>query len=194
MRSTFAAWLLVLAATPIALKLSGASVIVIERAHQLFEIAGAPRAIAILLLGLLLFLASTWKQLVQSLYIGMSGREWLVKTSVFLTLLFIAIIGTFSFRAGTLLWHGLPWIAAALVCLKIALAAWIAIRLRESDRTLIIGAVCWNLAVFALFGLLVWIFPELLVRRYLLALIAILEVPLVRVSAAPLALAWNRHR
>jgi len=30
--------------------------------------------------------------------------------------------------------------------------------------------------------------------RYLLALVAILAIPLARVSAAPLALAWNRHR
>jgi len=33
-----------------------------------------------------------------------------------------------------------------------------------------------------------------LVPRYFLALLAILAIPLARVSAAPLALAWNRHR
>jgi hypothetical protein len=33
-----------------------------------------------------------------------------------------------------------------------------------------------------------------LVGRHLFLLIAILAVPLVRISAAPLALAWNRHR
>jgi len=63
-----------------------------------------------------------------------------------------------------------------------------------SDRTLVIGAVCWDVAVFALYALLVWILPTLLFRGYLLALLAILAIPLARLSAAPLALAWNRHR
>jgi len=48
--------------------------------------------------------------------------------------------------------------------------------------------------VFALYGLLVWITPAVLFRRHALALLAILAVPLARVAAAPLALAWNRHR
>ena len=39
-----------------------------------------------------------------------------------------------------------------------------------------------------------WLVPTLLLPTYLLALIAVLGVPLVRLSAAPLAVAWNRHR
>ena len=46
----------------------------------------------------------------------------------------------------------------------------------------------------ALYGLLVWIVPAMLIRGYLLALVAILVMPLARVAAAPLALAWNRQR
>ena len=96
------------------------------------------------------------------------------------------------------LWNALPSIAAVLAVFKISIAAWIAVRLRDgrlvSDRALFIGALCWNAAVFALYGLLVWILPTLLFRTYLLALLAILAVPLARISAAPLALAWNRHR
>jgi hypothetical protein len=48
--------------------------------------------------------------------------------------------------------------------------------------------------VLALYSVLVWFFSTPFVARYLLALIAILAVPLARPSAAPLALAWNRHR
>jgi hypothetical protein len=96
------------------------------------------------------------------------------------------------------LWNALPWIAAVLVCIKVSAAAWIAIRLRDnrllSDRTLVLGAACWDVSVFALYGLLVWLTPALLFRSYLLALVAILAVPLARLSGAPLALAWNRHR
>jgi hypothetical protein len=203
-RSTLAAWLLVIVALPAALNLSGTMPLVVDWTHHLIDAAGTPRAVAIVLLGFTGLLATTWKQLVQSLYIGMSGREWAVKASVFLALSFLAVIlplGHWVLRnrvAMAALWNALPWLAAILVCLKLSAAVWIAMRLRDRrllrDRTLVLGAVCWDVAVFALYGLLVWIVPGLLVRRYFLALVAILFVPLVRLSAAPLALAWNRHR
>jgi hypothetical protein len=202
--STLVAWLLVLVAIPLALTLSGTSPVVIERARRLIEVVGTPRAVAIVVLGLTALISSTWKQLVQSLCIGLSGREWLVKASVFGALSVLAIAGPLALwivgnkYAMGVLWNALPWIAAVLVCFKVSAAAWIAIRLRDSrllsDRTLVLGAACWDVSVFALYGLLVWLTPALLFRSYLLALVAILEVPLARLSAAPLALAWNRHR
>ena len=203
-RSTLAAWLLVIVAMPLGLRLSGTSPMVMEWMRHLIEVLGTPRAMAIGLLGLTAFVASTWKQLVQSLYIGMSGREWVVKASVFVTLSFFAIVGPSALwivrnrDVMAALWNAFPWILAVLVCLKISAAVWIAMRLHDSrlfsDRTLVIGAACWDVMVFALYGLLAWIFPALLIRRYFLALVAILAIPLVRLSAAPLALTWNRHR
>jgi hypothetical protein len=74
----------------------------------------------------------------------------------------------------------------------------VAVRLHASrlvsDRTLILGVLFWDVAVLALFGLLLWLVPPLLYRVYGLAVVAILVIPLARVSAAPLALSWNRHR
>jgi hypothetical protein len=202
--SAVAAWLLVIVAIPIAVRLSGTLPLVIEWMHRLVEIAGRPRAIVFALLMLVGLVASTWKQLVQSLYIGMSGREWLVKTSVFVALAFLSVIvplANWVFHSRILmamLWNVLPWILAILVCFKLSAAVWIAMRLHDSrllsDRAILIGAICWDVVVFALFSLFVWLVPSLLFRGYFLALIAILAVPLVRVSAAPLALAWNRHR
>ena len=97
-----------------------------------------------------------------------------------------------------LLFTNFPLIAAVLILLKLSAAVWIAVRLHDkrllSGRTLVIGAVCWDVAVFALYGVLVWIVPLVLIPNYVLALVAILEVPLARLAAAPLALAWNRHR
>ena len=202
--STLAAWLLVLVAIPIALRWSGTSPMVIDWKRQLIEAVRTPRAAAIVLLGVLALLAATWKQLVQGLYISMSGREWIVKSSVFLALAFLTgivplahwIVGSRVVMAA--LWTALPWIAALLVCFKITAAAWIAMRLHDnrllSDRTLLIGAACWDVIVFALYGVLVWLVPRVLLPAYFLALIAVLGVPLVRLSATPLALAWNRHR
>jgi hypothetical protein len=202
--STLAAWLLVLVAIAIALRFSRTLPTVLEWNRDLVDFFRVPRVVAIVLLGLFALLASTWKQLVQTLFIGMSGRESLVKASVFAALALVTIALPFghwlmsSKPAMAMLWTMFPWIAAVLVCIKISASVWIAMRLRDhrlvSDRALIVGALCWDGLVFALFGLLVWIVPTLLIHGYQLALVAILEVPLVRLSAAPLALAWNRHR
>jgi hypothetical protein len=123
---------------------------------------------------------------------------------VFLTLSFLAVILPLAHwilsnrRAMAVLWNAFPWILAVLVCLKLSAAAWIAMRLHHrrllSDRTLVIGAAGWDVMVFTLYGLLTWIFPAMLIRHHVLALVAILAIPLARLSAAPLALAWNRHR
>lgn len=202
--STVAAWLLVIVAVPVALRFSGTAPYVIERAHAAVQVLGVPRAVALALFGFIALTASTWKRLVQSLYIGMTGREWLVKAAVFGALSFLAIVAPVAHwifthtRVMAAMWNGFPWIAAGLVCVKIAAAAFVAVRLYDrrllSDRTLLVGATSWTVAVFVLYGVLEWIFPEMLIRHYVLALIAILEVPLARLGAAPLALAWNRHR
>ena len=204
MLSTVIAWVPVMVAIPLALKLSGASPIVNEWMRNLVDVFGMPRAVVIVLLGFAALLASTWKQLVQSLYISMSGREWLLKASVFLPLALLAIafpLGYWVLRSKVVmaaLWNSFSWILALLVCFKLSAAAWIAMRLRDrrlfSDRTLILGAAAWDVAVFALFGLFRWLVPGILFHNYFLALVAILAIPLARLSAAPLALAWNRHR
>ncbi len=202
--STLAAWLLVLVATPVALMLSGTSPTVIERVRQGLEAFGVVRAIAIVLLAFAALLLVTWKQLVLSLSIGMTGREWAVKASVFLALSLLAIALPLVHwilsdrRAIVATWTALPWMLAVVACLRVAAAAWIAMRLHDlrllTGRKILLGAISWDVAVVALYFLLVWLTPSLLFRAYFLALVAILEVPLVRLSAAPLALAWNRHR
>jgi polyhydroxybutyrate depolymerase len=203
--STLVTWVLVLVAVPLALRLSGTWSVVIDGVHEVIEIVGTPRAVAIGLLGLTALVASTWKQLVRSLYIGMSGRAWLVKGSVFVGLVFLTALVPLIPSVGrngeaiVALWRALPWILAVLACLKVSAATWIAGRLHDSrllsDRTLVAGAACWLVAVLALFGLFMWLtdFPPSL-PRYLFALVAIVTVPFARLSAAPLALAWNRHR
>jgi hypothetical protein len=202
--STLAAWLLVLGAIPLGLTLSGTWPVVIERARQGIETVGTPRAIVFGLLGVSGLLASTWKQLVQNLCIGLTGRAWVIKASVFLSLSLLTLLGPIAQwihddrDVQAWLWDALLWIPAVLVGCKMAAAALIATRLWQSrligDRTLITGAAGWLVAVLALYGLLVWLVATPLFPRYLLALVAILAIPLVRPAAAPLALAWNRHR
>jgi hypothetical protein len=202
-RSTIAAWLLVLIAIPLALELSGTSAVALDRLHRLSQIVGMPRAVVVLLLLLSGCIASTWKHLVQSLYIGLTGRASLIKGSVLLVLGFFFLFGPFaewiidSHRLGEL-WSALPLIFAILVGLKMIAATWIVVHLYHSrlltDRTLVTGAACWSVAVLALYGVLVWLLDTPHIPHYLLLLLAILAIPLARLSAAPLALASNRHR
>lgn len=204
LRSTLATWLLVAVAIPLALWLSGTAPLVIERQRRVAEAIGTPRAAAWTLLFLAALMASTWKQLVQGLFIGMSGREWAVKASVFGTLALLALAGPFlrwigddrSARAA--LWHAIPWILAVLAGVKLTTAFWIAVRLYDSgalgERILVAGAATWCACALALYAFLVWLLSPLFARGWFVALVAILMVPLARISAAPLALAWNRHR
>ena len=204
MWSTLAAWLVVLVATPLALEWSGTWSVVTERVRRMNDAFGTPRAATVVLLILAGFIVATWKQLVQSLHIGLTGRAWIVKGSVVLTLTLLILLGPIVEwiidrpSVQRTLWNALPLILAVLVAIKMSAAAWIATRLDRGrllgDRALVLGAACWCAAVLALYGVFVWFFSTPFVAHYLLALIAILAVPLARLSAAPLALAWNRHR
>ena len=139
----------------------------------------------------------------QTLCIGLTGRAWLIKGSIFVTLTILILVGPIAewvIETGRLgrLWSALPLIFMLLVSVKMAAVVWVATRLHRgrlvSDRTLLIGAGCWCVAVFALYGVLVWMLDTPHVPHYLLMLLAILAIPLARLSLAPLALAWNRHR
>ena len=204
MRSTLVAWLLVLVAVPLALAWSGTWPAVIERAHKVVGVFGMPRAIVLAVLALAALMATTWKQLVQGLCIGLTGRAWIIRSSVIAVLALLVVIGPLaqwiedSKVVQARVWSAIPSVLALLVVLKMVAATWVAARLTGSgllsDRTLVTGAAMWVLMVFSLYGVLGWLVSGPLIPRYFLMLIAILFVPLVRVSAAPLALDWNRHR
>jgi hypothetical protein len=165
---------------------------------------GYARTIVLALMILAALLASTWKQLVQGLCIGLTGRAWLIKSSVFLRLSILIVVIPLAERALTFqgvgtVWSVMPWILAALVITKTCAAAGVATLLFRrrlvDDRALIVGAAGWTASVLLAYGILVWLVatPEF-VPRYGAALVAILLIPLVRPAAVPLALAWNRGR
>jgi uncharacterized membrane protein len=88
--------------------------------------------------------------------------------------------------------------SGVLAAIKMALGSWIVFRLHQrgivSDRVLLIGAAAWLLAVMSLYGVIAWFFDTRLLPHDFFWSVAILCVPLARLSAAPLALTWNRHR
>jgi hypothetical protein len=202
--STLVAWMLVLVLCAVALAMSGTMAVVVDKVGGFFEFARPLRAAAVIALLGAALVASTWKNLVQSLCIGLTGRVWLMRSSVLLVFILLVAIGpalsafSRSEAARFFVWDNLPWIIAGLVCAKLLAAAWIAIRLHEdgvlSDGALMAGAAAWLAAVVVLYGFLEWLAAAPIFPFYFLAGIAILAVPLARVSTAPLALAWSRHR
>jgi hypothetical protein len=202
-RSVSVTWVLVLLTMAIALTLSGTSALVLERLRRLSEIVGTPRTVVVVLLLVGGCIAATWTQLVQGLYVGLTGRASLIKGSVVLVLGFFFLFGPFvewivdSGRLGEV-WSALPLVFAILVTVKMVAAVWSLVRLYRgrllSDRALVLGAGLWCVAVFALYAVLVWLLGTPHIPHYLMMLLAILAIPLARLSAAPLALAWNRHR
>ena len=178
--------------------------VVVKELRALFDFAGAFRGTAVLAFPLAALVASTWKGLVQSLCIGLTGRMWLIRSSVlFVFALLVAIwplLYAFarSEAAKFFVWDNLPWIVAGLVCAKLAAASWIAVRLHAgrivSDALLVMGATTWLAAVAALYAFLEWLAGAPMYPFYFVAGIAILAIPLARVSGAPLALAGSRHR
>jgi polyhydroxybutyrate depolymerase len=202
--STLFAWLLVLVAIPLGLTVSGTWPIVVERARRLTEFFGAPRAVVFALLCLLGLLATTWKQLVQGLAIGLTGREGLIKSSVLVRLWSLVLIGLVAYEFSlnrdfrVFVWNAVPWLPAVPVFIKMCAAAWIAARLHRhrllGDRALVAGAAAWVAVVLAVYGVLTWMLDTPHVGSFFLMLLAILAVPLARPSAVLLALASNRHR
>ncbi len=202
--STLATWGLVLFAIPIGLKVSGTLPVVIDGMSQIIEIFEPPRALAVALLIVAGLMTWTWRRLVQRLCIGLTGRERLIKGTSFLSLSFLVVLIPIlqwlhdDSAARGAIWNGFPWIVGFLACARACAAAWIAVRLHDarllSDLSLLSGTTLWLAAVLALWGVLIWLFTSPYMARYVLLLIAVLGVPLSRLSAAPLALAWNRHR
>ena len=95
-RSTAFAWLLVLVALPLALRSSGTDAVVLDHWRRFSAIVGTPRAVVLLLLVLWGFIALTWTMLVQSLYIGLTGRGAVINGSVVLVLGFFFLFGPFA--------------------------------------------------------------------------------------------------
>jgi polyhydroxybutyrate depolymerase len=202
--STLIAWLLVLLAIPLGLTVSGSWPVVLEKARGWTDFFGTPRAVVVALLGFLGLLATTWKQLVQGLSIGLTGREGLIKSSVLIRLSSLVLVGLIAHAlnvnrdARIFLWNALPWIPTVAVLFKMCAAAWIATRLCRDrllgDRALVTGAAAWLAVVLAVYGVLAWIVDTPNSAHFFLMLLAILAVPLARPSAVLLALASNRHR
>jgi hypothetical protein len=202
--SALAAWLIVAVALPLALTWAEAWEPVTTIARHASDAVGRERAVTLGALVVVLLIGATWKQLVQGFYIAMSGRDWAVKGTAFAAL---ALVGVGVLALGWILdsrhriavaWSVIPWLMVALVVVKLFLAVRVmhqgTARGLFTRRQLVVGALAWDICVLALYGVLAFLLPAILFRRHLLLVFAMLVVPFVRLAAAPLAVARNRHR
>lgn len=204
--SMLIAWLLVFLTVPVALVLSDTWPVVATAAGRVSDAFGTARGVVLLCLVLAGMMAATWKLLVQSLFVGLSGRAWLVRLYIGLALaVLVAVVPLYfwileSTVLGALISSATPWrwALAVLIGLKLVVASWAVLRLQHANLlggdVLLRGAALWSMMVFALFGVFVWILTTPQMPSDILMAVAILAVPLVRLSTAPLALDWNRHR
>src|SRR6185436_17560358 len=133
--STLLTWALVIVAIPLGLVWSGTWPFVSERARYFASYWGTERAIVLLVLVLLICMLSTWRQMVQSLYIGLSGREWLVRGSVAIGFALLSLVAPFVIwvvetpAAIRFLLEHFKGLLALLAIVKMAVAAWVTVRL-----------------------------------------------------------------
>jgi hypothetical protein len=146
----------------------------------------------------------TWRLLVDNLWIGLTGRAWIARGSLLvggLALTALALLAARFMSDPALahqVWEVLPWWAGVAALVKLLAAAWAGRALLRRGlierRALLRLLGVWAVTALGLFGLArgTVLFDD--VPLSLLASGAVLIVPLVRLAAAPLALAWNRHR
>ena len=149
--------------------------------------------------------ALTWKRVVDQLWIGLTGRQWVV---VIATLCFpagltvLAVFGSWlvdrpAAREACL--EAAPAIILVLLLLKLAAGVLVAraiLRRRlVAPGTVGFFAAAWLVGAAVLFALVYRLTPPEPFSPFGAACAAVLlGLPLVRLALAPLALDWNRHR
>jgi hypothetical protein len=203
-RTTLRTWGLVLALIAVGLFASGSHRLLGSMVSAWLDARSAAEVIVALAVLAVLLVLMTWKRLVESLMLELIGREWVVKVMVFAGLfvgmnlgvlaLLVFVNPDYHGRA----WAAMPWVVNILAGLKLILGTVVIWALRRkrlvADRTLLILGGGWLAAFAILFGTLTWLVPADVAPAYTLAPGLLLLLPLARLSAMPLALAWNRHR
>ena len=170
----------------------------------------APGGMGAILIGclpvMLLLILVTWKNLLGGLAAALTGRQWVITVfnlwrALFYTGLLALILAAkdyADFRA--VLLHWLPWLLAACLASKIALAA-VAFAGGLRRNALTVAAIGWIAGAWVAGGLFLAAYSGLvcgaLNRLELWLWIAptgFLILPLADAAIAPLSLAWNRHR
>jgi hypothetical protein len=202
--STLAAWLILAVEVFLAVLLS----------DRLDEVAGwwqqavheyhPVKVVAGMLASAVLLVVWTWKRMVDSLFLGLTGRKWVIQGTIFVSMTgFCLLCGL----AGWIYRHpethetfrsALPWLLGLWLLCKLLASAWALRRgLRQgllAPRLVKSWLLAWLLLAAALIGVLAWVVPPNLVPTYQISFAVVLVLPMTHLAATPLALAWSRHR
>jgi len=155
-------------------------------------------------LGVVLLIVGTWRPMVANMFFGLAGRNWLNVVAAFVMgLPLVAIIPVACWVVMHPEYHGallaaVPCVLATAAGLKLLVGAWslraLARRRLIARRLLARLVAAWVLVAVSLVAILMGLVPRRLAPWDLIASCVVLALPLVRLTWAPLALAWNRHR
>jgi hypothetical protein len=216
--ATLAAWALVILAAAVGMVTTGAYADVPGLWERLLQGNDVWKIAATALLAAAGLFLITWKMLINNLFITLTGRAWIERgiglaIGIGLPLAFIVSsywVGDYPGFAEALrewlkqpefleaLRNKLTWGAGGIVLLKLTAGAVVLRALVHrgllEERTMAKLLALWLLLAGGLFTLAFAVVPGAIVPVPLLACGVVLTLPLARVAAAPLALAWNRHR
>jgi hypothetical protein len=197
-------WGMALAAVVLFVLLTGSWGELAGQWNVLTKAFSAVQKAAMVTLGVVLLLAATWKPMIANMFLGLAGRNWVWTVGTFVMsswLMGFILIGCWVSTHPEYhddLLAALPWTMGLAAALKLLLGVWLVrvvirrqlIQWRLMERLL----ATWLLTAAGLTGLLCWLVPQSLAPWPLVTACVVLALPLVRISLAPLALAWNRHR
>jgi hypothetical protein len=203
-KSALIAWAIVMVATPLAVVVTGNQEEVAgwwQRAleeHHPLKIAAGMAGAAILLV------VVTWKRLVDALFLGLTGRKWVIQLSLIAGAIVFCVfcaVGVWIHRHPEY-WENirtvLPWVLGLLILCRLFVASWalhnVVRRHLMEGKTVRRWLIAWLLVAAALFGLLAYAVPTEIVPLHYVAFAVVLSLPMTRLAASPLVLAWNRHR
>jgi hypothetical protein len=177
-----------------------------KQLHELvrsFSMVYNPLALdAIVGLSIVAAVLLSWRMMVESLWVGLSGNLGLTIASAVTHLVtaVLVIVGLVSWNhhfwtnldkiVHNFRWIGWAFVAAAVLKLLLATRSWKHI----SPRRVLKYVTFWWLATLCFVLLVLAIDPPFAALKHVMILAAFLPVPLARLGLAPSALAKNRHR
>jgi hypothetical protein len=202
--ATIATWAVVLTILALWLIYTGGALSLRHAWDGMVNKLGTARAIGVCVVVAITPVLLTFRALVVGLWVGLTGRAWILPVQMILTGT-VFMLGAYEWvrwqaepARRDQIFDALPWIAGIAVAVKLAVSGWALAALRRRDMLDRLEAfrivAGWTLAVAGLIALLLWLIPRDFAPAYGIALGVILILPLARLLVAPLALAWNRHR
>jgi hypothetical protein len=172
--------------------------------REVAQAVGYGKALAFALAILAAAVASTWLLLVENMWLGLTGRAWVVNVAI--VLMGVAIFGGMAMGFWIYLhpaWYpsvqaAVPWLLAGLLLVKLILAAIVLAALAHSrlvaGSSLAAMVGMWSLVVAGLCLVVCCFVPSEHLALGTAAAAIALNIPFSRLAGAPLALASNRHR